>query len=225
MAASMLLINDGIDLTGQMRWSYNPADRCPTRIYFKEDLAMAKGRNIILHGFSGRLGDTLVIRQRGGETILSAAPGERDTEPTEAQKVQQRKFQEAIIYGKTQMADAASKAEYEARADEMRSAFNVAVADFFNAPEIDEVDVTAYNGSAGSSIRVRAVDDFKVEQVHVSISNDDGSLVEAGDAVLQDNGLDWVYTATADNTETSGDKIVVRVSDKPGNITENETTL
>ena len=39
----------------------------------------------------------------------------------------------------------------------------------------------------------------------VTIANADGSLVEEGDAVLQPNGLDWVYTATADNPSLEGD--------------------
>jgi len=51
---------------------------------------MAKvAKNIVLYGASGKLGDQIVIRQRGGQTILSQAPGERETEPTEAQRAQQ----------------------------------------------------------------------------------------------------------------------------------------
>jgi len=74
----------------------------------------------------------------------------------------------------------------------------------------------------GDTIRVRVTDDFKVVQVRVTIVNEDGTQVEEGDAVQQDNMLDWVYTATADGGDTAGDKIVVRASDKPGNITERE---
>ena len=43
---------------------------------------MAKvAKNIVLFGASGKLGDQIVIRQRGGTTILSQAPGERETSP------------------------------------------------------------------------------------------------------------------------------------------------
>ena len=39
---------------------------------------MAKSaKNIILHGAKGKIGDQIVIRQRGGQTILSQAPGTR----------------------------------------------------------------------------------------------------------------------------------------------------
>jgi len=128
------------------------------------------------------------------------------------------KFKQAILYGKAQLADVTAKAEYAAKSDERRSAYNVAVADFLHAPDVDEIDVTNYHGAAGDTVRVRVTDDFKVRQVQVSILNADGTLVEEGNAVKQNNEIDWIYTATAGNESTEGDKIVVRASDKPGNI-------
>ena len=187
---------------------------------------MAKaGKNLILYGVSGKIGDQIVIRQRGGETIITQAPGKRTGEPTEAQKKHQEQFQQAIIYGKAAIADEATKEEYQEKAEGMKTAFNVAVADFLHAPQIDEIDVTNYAGNKGDTIRVRATDDFKVVQVHIEIYNSDGSLVEEGDAVQQENGLDWIYTCTVDNTDTSGDKIVVKASDKPGNIATGEEII
>ena len=182
-------------------------------------------KNIVLHGASGKLGYQIVIRQRGGKTILSQAPGERQGEPTEAQKQQQALFQQAVVYGKAEMADPVEKEAYQEKAVGMKSAFNVAVADFFHAPDVDEIDLTAYTGAVGDIIRVRATDDFKVVQVHIAVYNGDGTLVEQGDAVQQANEIDWLYTATAENSNLEGDKIVVRVSDKPGNITEQEQLL
>ena len=187
---------------------------------------MAKvAKNIVLYGASGKLGDQIVIRQRGGTTILAQAPGERKSEPTEAQRIHQSKFQQAIIYGKKVVADAAEKAEYEVKAEGLKTGFNVAVADFFHAPSVDEIDLTNYSGQVGDTIRVRVVDDFRVVQVQVGIYNADGSLVEQGDAVQDDNVLDWLFTGTVINESTDGDKIVVKASDKPGNITEAEETM
>jgi hypothetical protein len=186
---------------------------------------MAKGKNILLHGFSGKIGDLLVIRQVGDKTILSKAPDKRDKEPTEAQKAQRKKFQEATIYAKATLKNEALKEEYQAKAKGQRSAYHIAVADFLKAPDIDEIDMNNYTGQTGDTIRIRAIDDFKVEQVQVSIMNADGTLVEEGDAILAENELDWIYTATADNTDLEGDKIIVRVSDKPGNISSVEEQL
>ena len=187
---------------------------------------MAKvAKNLVLYGASGKLGDMLVIKQRAGKTILSVAPGESTAEPSEAQKVQRARFQQAVIYAKAQMADPDSKAAYAEKAAGGKTAYNVAVADFFSAPDIDEIDLGSYTGAVGDTIRVRATDDFKVTQVVVTIANADGSLVEEGDAVLQPNGLDWVYTATADNPSLEGDRIVVQAIDRPGNVTEEEQGL
>lgn len=62
-------------------------------------------------------------------------------------------------------------------------------------------------------------------QVTVGIHNADGSLVEEGDAVQQANIIDWVYSAGAANDSTAGDRIVVKASDKPGNIVEQELVV
>jgi hypothetical protein len=46
----------------------------------------------------------------------------------------QKLFHEAIIYGKSIMIDPKKKEAYQAVAEEGQSVFNVAVADFLNAP-------------------------------------------------------------------------------------------
>ncbi len=186
---------------------------------------MAKvGKNIVVTGFSGKLGDLIVFRNLGGKTIVSQAPGKRENEPSEAQEQHQLRFQEAILYGKASIADAAKKAAYEAAAEEGQSAFNVAVADFLSAPQIDEIDVSHYTGQPDSYIQVRAVDDFEVAEVTVTILNADSSNVEQGAAELQ-SGNNWRYTATSVNESLEGDKIIVRVSDLPGNLTEEEQEI
>jgi len=38
-------------------------------------------------------------------------------------------------------------------------------------------------------------------------------------------GLDWLYTATADNNMLTSDKIIIRASDLPGHVTEKELAL
>ena len=121
--------------------------------------------------------------------------------------------------------DEGEKAEYQEKSTISKSEYNVAVADFMKAPDIDEIDITNYTGKVGDTIRVRAIDDFKVVQVQISIINADGTILEEGNAVLQDNGLDWIYTATQQNDNLDGDKIIVRASDKPGNITTEEEIL
>ncbi|HYX08666.1 MAG TPA: hypothetical protein VE912_18185 [Bacteroidales bacterium] len=187
---------------------------------------MAKvGNNIVTTGLSGKLGNLLVFRNRAGKTIVSQAPGERKGEWTDAQLKHRARFQEAIIYAKSAIADETTKEAYKTAADNGQSAFNVAVADFMNAPHIDEIDMSSYTGEPGGYIQVRAVDDFQVAEVSVSILNADGSEVEKGMAELVPGNSWWKYSATAKNDTLQNDKIIIRVSDIPGNLTEMEKEI
>jgi len=186
---------------------------------------MAKvGNNIVVTGLSGKLGNLIVFRSHGTKTVVAQAPQKREGEPTQAQEQHQTRFQEAILYGKASITDAEKKAAYKASAEDGQSAFNVAVADFLRAPHIDEIDVSHYSGQANDYIGIRAVDDFKVTEVTVSIFNSDGSEVEHGAASAQTDGS-WRYVVTTTNESLSGDKIIVRVSDLPGNLTEKEQAI
>ncbi len=62
-----------------------------------------------------------------------------------------------------------------------------------------------------------------MKAVTVKIENADGSLVEEGSAV--DSGFEWVYTATVNNKDLSGDKITIKATDNPANVTEMNQTL
>jgi len=182
--------------------------------------------NLATEGLSGQVGNLVFRRRKSDDKVfVSRQPAAFEGEPTDAQKAVQSKFQQAIIYGKTAVADPTVKALYEQKKSAGQSAFNVAVADFFNAPNIQEIDVTAYTGQIESTIRIRATDDFTVESVSVHIVNGEGSLVEDGNAILQPNGVDWLFTATKLNESLVGDKITVTASDIPHNNTVQEKTL
>jgi hypothetical protein len=187
---------------------------------------MAESKNNVLtHGLTGLVGDMIVFRNRGGKTFVSTKPKERTGEPSENQKQHQGRFQEAILYAKTAIADPATKAEYSKAIAGNETAYNIAVADFFHAPDIKDVDLSKYAGKIGETITIRATDNFKVTEVSVTIFNADGTEVEHGLAVISANGIDWLYTASAENASLDGDRIVIRASDLPGNVTEETTNL
>jgi hypothetical protein len=167
-------------------------------------------KNIITQGLSGMLGGTIVFRQVGDQTIVSTPPTPTQNPPTAKQVAHRQRFQEASVYAKAQLQDPDMKAEYEAMGEARHlTAYAVAVADFMQAPDIQEIDLSDYSGDAGDTIRVRVTDGFRVETVRVIITNGDGSQVEAGDAVQQQNAVDWVYTATVNNASLNGDKITI----------------
>jgi hypothetical protein len=184
---------------------------------------MAESKNNVLtHGLRGKVGGMLVFRQMHGKTFVSTV-SEKPEEVSEKQKLQRRKFRNATIYGKSSLEIPESKEIYEAAAAKKgRTPFIAAVADFLNAPEIELIDLSNYTGQPGDIIKIEAHDDTLVKEVHVSIINSDGSTIEEGYALPDASGYVWTYTAQQNNDNFDGNKIVVSVSDLPGNVTTEE---
>lgn len=180
---------------------------------------MAKVKlNPILEGIRGQVGD-LVFKRYGDEVVISRKPDTSDIEPTPAQQATRERFRQATLYGKLVMADPDSKALYEAAAKAKGlPVFSLTVADFFNAPSVDEVDLSGYGGAPGDVINIIASDDFEVAGVQVSLADSDGALLEEGAAVAQ-NGL-WIYTATTAVTSGTTVRLTINASDRPGSVTE-----
>ena len=184
---------------------------------------MAKSKNnVVTYGLSGKIGDLLVFVQRHGTTVVSKVP-QRSAQPTERQLEQRRRFQQAVFYGKAAIESPETAALYKAAATKGRTPFNVAVADFLNAPDIVHVDLSGYAGNAGDRITVDATDDFSVESVRVKIVNANGPVGEG--AAVRGVGYRWIYTATLDNDDTATSRITVTASDLPGNVAESELPL
>ncbi|WP_321308122.1 hypothetical protein [Marinifilum fragile] len=183
-------------------------------------------KNLVTTGLSGKLGKDLVFRQNGGQTILSSAP-RRSGESTSGQIAQQDRFKKATQFAKVQMKIPDVKEEYKQIAKEkgFPSAYNMAVADYFHSPEIGDLNVSNYHGEVGDKLEIIAFDNFKVEHVEIEIYHNDGSLVEKGLASKNGSDFEWEYAATVANTEYTGDKIVVKAFDYPGNETDKEFVL
>lgn len=174
--------------------------------------------NVITHGFSGKLGDQIVLRQRNGQTILASKPRITNTEPSEAQALTRINFACAVRYAKQVLLDAVTAAPYVAKAGNGLTPFNLAVRDYLTVPIVRSIDATGYNGQPGDKIKVTAIDDFTVISVEVTIEQPDGTVIESGLCIPDQNGVDWHYTVTQANTIVSGQKIVAKVTDTPGNF-------
>lgn len=183
-------------------------------------------QNVVVEGSSGKIGKTLVFRQRGGVTIMSKNPVLReDYVPTEDQVTQRFLFMEAAWYAKGAISNPVLKAEYKAKAKPNQSAYNIAFKDYTTAPILHSVNYSAYTGAIGTKISCRITDVLAVVSVKVTLREDDGTLIEEGMAVQSDLKLDWVYTATVAHTPIAGTKIFVEMIDTPGNIYEKEVTI
>lgn len=190
---------------------------------------MAKSAAMIWKAASGSVGRELTITtKRSGSVQIGKHRKASKIAPTERQLEVREKFKAGAIYAKAAMDDPGLKAQYQAAAlrnNKDQSAYNLALRDAAKAPEIKSITAAAYSGAIGSTISVNAVDDFKVAAVTVMITSAAGVVIEQGDAVIQKNGTDWLYTATAQNGVLQGCTITVTASDLPGNETVQEVVL
>jgi hypothetical protein len=181
---------------------------------------MAKSKdNNATFGMSGKV-NQFVYRHRFGETLVSKPPI-RTAVASAAQLNIQSIFKEAVLYARTAIADAALLLDYKKKAKRGLSAYNLALADYFKAPEIVSVDISQYSAAAGGSpnlrIAAKVKDNFRVESVKIKIEDAGGSMLEEGNAIIQPDGLSWVFTSTVAGATTSGNKVSITATDLPGN--------
>ena len=179
---------------------------------------MAKVKlNPILEQVRGQVGD-LVFKRYGDEVVISRKPERPETPPTERQLETRERFRHATVYGRIAMADPESKALYESAAHEKGvPLFSLAVADFFNAPSVSEIDLSGYGGKAGDRIVILAHDDFQVTGVTVMLADGAGNELESGAAVeTPARSGRYQYSATTDVTPGTAVSVRVTVTDRPG---------
>jgi hypothetical protein len=188
---------------------------------------MAQVNSIVSGKFRGLLGKELVFREWEGKTIVAKAPKGRSGDPTPAQALILDKFLLASRYAKAIKAST-DQSMAQAYATVLRPRQNVysrAVEDFMTSPDVKGIDTANYRGAGGDPIVTRAVDDFRVTAVRIEIRSASGILLEAGNAVQNDNGLDWTYIAIQVNNLLAGTKIKAIATDVPGNKGTLEVTL
>ena len=182
--------------------------------------------NALLQAISGKMGETHVYRKVRGKMHMVNLP-ETGAPPTERQNLFNERFLKASNYAKAQMADPIFKEMYKTGiTDKKLNAYIVAVSDALNAPKVNGIKATDYEGAIGDVITIDATDDFKVTRVRVIILGSDGQKLERGEAV-QDikRSHIWRYTATVVNPSVPGCTISVTAFDTPDNETTAELVL
>ncbi len=166
--------------------------------------------NPLVEEFSGKLGTQLFFRRlRDGRIIACARPDFSRRKLSRDQKEHHRRFKQAAAYARNA---ARSEPIYaELAAGTMKNAYNVALGDWFHPPVIHEVK------QRGGMVRIQASDDVRVASVTVTISNEQGTVLERGQAV-QAAGDWWEYTPSK-----SG-RLTVEAQDLAGNRVKWELT-
>lgn len=182
--------------------------------------------NLITKYFSGRVGD-IVLRNYGGKSVMSKRPDCSKVIRSERQSANNDRFKKAVKYGQYAIRTPELLKQYTKIKKSNQSAYNAAVSDFLLHPKIEAIDIGGYIGVQGNKIGIRAWDKYKVESVSVLIMNKMGQIIEKGTAVARplSGGLEWDYIATQDNLDYKGGRVIVRVSDLPGNVVQAEVDV
>lgn len=169
----------------------------------------------IVHFLRGGAGN-FIYRKIHGKTIVSPKPVRDGVALSTAQAEHRARFNKAVAYGKSAMANDQVRPLYNeiAKAKDI-PVFAAIMGDYFNTPTIQEVNPFGYGGNIGDMIIIHATDDCGVVKVHVSISAPDGSPIEHGEAIQTTAGSgEWIYTATVQGQPLV--KIQVVAVDRPG---------
>lgn len=179
----------------------------------------------IIYALSGQ---KVTIRNAGGGNfVLAKHPSfDENRKPTKAQQKVRTKFSAATSYAQKALADPKLAALYKAKATQVRSAFNIACMDYLIPPVVRRIETAEYTGIPGSTILIRAIDNFQIKSVEVKILNPQGEVVEKGKAIIDPIlKLKWIYTVTKHNALLSGCKIQAIAKDLAGNTGKLETIL
>ncbi len=173
-------------------------------------------KNHFLHGISGGLGK-YIIKVRNGKTYISKRP-KKPTKESDAQRAGRELFCQASEYAKAALQDPVLHAFYASITPKGQNTRNVAMADFWKPPVIENINTSSYHGNPGDTISMIVTDNGKVVSVSVCISKDD-IVLEEGNAVMQNDGVTWVYIASTQITDVDGAMVTVRARDLAGRET------
>ncbi len=175
---------------------------------------MAKIRlNNILKVIRGHIGK-LVFRVRpDGTVIISGAPSYKKNRGTPKQKAHWERVSDAAhdakFLAKMHPIYAQLAAEPDAKGRWL-SAYNFAFADCMKPPVIHRIE------RREGRIRVEATDNIMVTKVHVSVMDESGKPLEAGNATRAEGNW-WEYAC-----HTQGTRILAEAFDLPRNCTQLE---
>jgi hypothetical protein len=150
--------------------------------------------NQFTRAWRGAFGRQFVVHKTGsGKSIIAGKPFfDENLTYNENGTMQQASVRAAGTYASL----AQTHEIYLHKAQETgTTAYALAVADWFAAPKVLEINVDDWTGNPGETIRVKAKDNVAVAHVTVMIRNGQGKVIEVGEAVQsEEGGAWWNYT-------------------------------
>lgn len=151
---------------------------------------MAKiGKNANMLGLSGGIGNLVFRQMPDGSTRVSQKPDFSRRKFSQEQKDHQQRFREAAAYAR--WAAGTQPLYTELARGTTKTAYNVALSDWFHPPVIHHIEWK------DGLVRVQASDNVMVTKVEVRVVNGNGEVVEAGEA-SQIDPMWWEFPSTAE---------------------------
>lgn len=160
--------------------------------------------NELIKALSGAIGGMVFRSMPDGSTWVSTAPDFSRRKFSKGQKEHQQRFREASSYArhaaKTQPIYA------ELAKGTMKTAYNIALSDWFSPPVIHQVQ------RRDGRILVEASDNVMVTKVVTTILNEQDEVLEKGEATRQESGW-WEYVP-----KLAGKRITAEAWDLAGHV-------
>ena len=87
--------------------------------------------NLILKGFSGKLGE-LVVKQYANKIVITRLPDMSRVKKSELQKLRQDRFRQAVAYAQSIIHDPKKKASYAKKLRKGESVYHAAIKEFLS---------------------------------------------------------------------------------------------
>jgi hypothetical protein len=156
-------------------------------------------------GSSSRAGGLIYRQMPDGTTVVSRSPDYSGSKFTRGQGDHQQRLQGAARYAR--WAAKAQPIYAELAKGTTKTAYNLARSDWFHPPVIHEVRLRE------NKIRVQANDNVMVTKVVITVRDEQGKLLEAGEAVRQEGDW-WEYVL-----QLPGKTLTLEAWDLAGNVT------
>ena len=173
--------------------------------------------NKLIHSLHGRVGD-LILYESDGQTLSRTMPAVT-AERSDKQKANADRFLAAQKYAAQALQDPVLKSAYKAACRGHQNPRNLAIRDAMRAPLIESINLDGYAGKLGQNICVKAVDDFRVIEVKVTVRDPVGGIIEEGTAPLSSDGSEWRYVTTKEVPPGQSVSVLAVARDNPGNTT------